>query len=258
MTNTPILKIPQVATNQAGKEATINDAIGLLEASTNKTLVIDISGGDVALDEEQVNQHFAFEGATNTQTVTLPAGTVRFILAINRGAWSVNVVCDGESVVVPANGTLPILVGEGAVDVVNPPAPEVPQIGQMYGKLAKPTVGGDIMARYVFPRAGRIPAGSYIRLHLIEYSAAAKDYLFRVGNTPPRRIFVRKDRRSSATATTHPGPSWASQDPAASWLRRPSSSSRARRSLRVEMSPSPSSTALASSSQRSWRIHRSS
>ncbi|UTC28368.1 putative tail protein [Brevundimonas phage vB_BpoS-Gurke] len=84
---TSILHLPQVGSNQEQKEATINTAIAILEASANDTLVLSLASGDVTLNTDQFTKYFLhqFTGHAVARQVTIPA-TPRWFAVENRGA----------------------------------------------------------------------------------------------------------------------------------------------------------------------------
>lgn len=94
MTNSPILKIPQVAPNQNQKEATINTGIGILEASANDQLVVDLSAGDVTLNSDQFTKYFTFRCQGHTVSTDLNTFlTKRVFIVSNEGTGDVVVHC---------------------------------------------------------------------------------------------------------------------------------------------------------------------
>lgn len=76
MSNSPILAIPEIGPTQTNKYLTHNDAIALLEASTNAIFTnASVGAGPVALTEAQATQHFVyvFSGASGNFNVEFPA-----------------------------------------------------------------------------------------------------------------------------------------------------------------------------------------
>lgn len=122
---TPILNLPEVAPNQDQKEATINTALAILEASVNDTLTISFASSDVTLNTDQFTKHFLFEatGATVLRHLFIPE-TNRWFAVENLGSASIIVkVADvtGGHTVELAAGKIGLLVADGTnVRVVVP------------------------------------------------------------------------------------------------------------------------------------------
>lgn len=120
MTNTPILNLPQVASNQNQKETTINSALAILEAAMNDAESISLASGDRTLTTDQFTKFFhqKYSGQTADRQVTIP-NTVRWFAVSNLGAHNVTIKANGSlgltSVVGPSARAL--LLSDG-VDVV--------------------------------------------------------------------------------------------------------------------------------------------
>ena len=95
---TPILRLPQVASNQEQKEATINTAIAILEAAMNDALSVSLAVGDVTLNTDQFTKYFfhQFSGHTVGRTVLVP-NTPRWFAAENQGSGSIVFQVSGAS-----------------------------------------------------------------------------------------------------------------------------------------------------------------
>jgi hypothetical protein len=101
---TPILNIPQVASNQTSKEVTINTGIAILEAAANDFIELDASAGNVVLTTDQYTKYFMLrvQGHTVSRNLDTPAlaGTFtgkRFFIVSNEGTASVVVRPSGSS-----------------------------------------------------------------------------------------------------------------------------------------------------------------
>lgn len=109
------LNLPQVATNQNNKEATINDQSGFIDAAIGETLDLDFTSSDVTLTIEQFRETFEFV-ATNlsvARNLTLVAEKRRFtvnnfagtnILSVIMGSTTL-LIPEGESAEFYADGT---------------------------------------------------------------------------------------------------------------------------------------------------------
>ena len=100
---TPILNIPQVATNQNNKETTINTGLAILEAAFNDSLGVDLSAADAVLTLDDFTKNFAFKLTGNTVARKLdtpaPSGGYtgkRVFGVINTGSADVTVRPGGE------------------------------------------------------------------------------------------------------------------------------------------------------------------
>lgn len=90
MATTPLLNIPQVSASQNNKETTINDAFVIFEGSTNASLTVDMTAGDVALTTFQFTRYgrFKVENLPAAQKLTIPldvgggANTAQRIFAV--------------------------------------------------------------------------------------------------------------------------------------------------------------------------------
>jgi hypothetical protein len=83
---TPILNLPQVAPNQSQKEATINTAIGILEAAQNDALSHATSGvTTLVLNQDQFTKYFVhdFSGHTAALLVKIPQSRRAFMVQNN-------------------------------------------------------------------------------------------------------------------------------------------------------------------------------
>lgn len=114
---TPDLHLPLVAPNQDQKEATINTALAILEASANDAVTISLSSGNVTLNDDQYTKYFLhkFSGHTVARTVNLP-NTRRWFAAENLGSASITLQVTGgagASVEIAA-GKVGLIVSDGA------------------------------------------------------------------------------------------------------------------------------------------------
>jgi len=78
------LDISQVATNQAQKEATINEASGQLDAAVTESLSCDLTSADVTLTNTQFRRHVRFlavNAAVSGRIITVPALKRWFIVS---------------------------------------------------------------------------------------------------------------------------------------------------------------------------------
>lgn len=97
-TNSPILNLPQVASNQNQKETTINTAMAILEAAMNDRVGISLAAGDHTLSTDEFTKYFhqKYSGQTAARQVTIPA-TVRWFAVTNSGGFDITVKCNGSS-----------------------------------------------------------------------------------------------------------------------------------------------------------------
>ncbi len=98
-TYTPILNIPQVASNQNQKEATINTGIAILEAASNDSQIIDLTKGATTLSTDQFTKYFLsrFQNAPSALVVTIP-NSDRYFCVANEGAYNITLLIAGLSV----------------------------------------------------------------------------------------------------------------------------------------------------------------
>lgn len=103
MPNSPLLGIPQVASNQNNKETTINDAFSIIERSLNARLTVSLAADNVTLTstEFQRSQVFHTTGALAIQTLTVP-NQQRFFAVYNPGTYNVLVRSGTSSTVTVA------------------------------------------------------------------------------------------------------------------------------------------------------------
>ncbi len=124
MAVSPILAIPQVASNQNQKEVTINDAVSRLEAATQGSLPVAFANNAATLTPAQFVSavRFACSGQTAAATLTVPLQPRLFVVSnaggfavtvqgasgaavnVNAGASAV-IACDGTSCVAMAGGS---------------------------------------------------------------------------------------------------------------------------------------------------------
>lgn len=120
MANTPILGLPQVATNQNQKETTINSALAILEAACNDEDAFSLAGGNLTLNATQFTRafHLQFSGQTQARNVTIP-GTVRFFAVSNDGAYNIVVKTAGVGSTVTVEPNKRVLLISDGVNVVS-------------------------------------------------------------------------------------------------------------------------------------------
>lgn len=133
---TPILHLPEVASNQEQKEATINTALAILEAAMNDTLAVSVASGDVTLTEELFTHYFLFQAtgaiSPTTRHIIVPP-TSRWFSVENKtnGTITVGTGITGTLPVELASGRIGLIVSDGTnVRVV------VPDPGTGLGVLA--------------------------------------------------------------------------------------------------------------------------
>lgn len=132
---TPILNMAEVAPNQNQKEATINTALAILEASANDTFLVDLSTGDHLLSIDEFTQSFVFVTSGNTIARNLdtpaPSGTFlgkRTFVVSNTGSFDLTVrpggsgsgnvtVTAGEAALLSCSGTAITTLSSGAAPV---------------------------------------------------------------------------------------------------------------------------------------------
>lgn len=92
MTDSLLLKIPQLAPNQINKETTINDGFSIMERSLNDIKSVDLSAGNIELNDVDYTRAFLFNltGHTVARALTVPASK-RLFAAYNNGTSDVTV-----------------------------------------------------------------------------------------------------------------------------------------------------------------------
>lgn len=131
MANTPILNLPQVAPNQNQKEATINTAMGILEAACNDELGVSMAGGNRTLNTTEFTRafHLQFSAQTAARVVTIPA-TDRFFAASNNGTFNLTlktpsasaatvILEPGKRVLVISDGVNVVAISAGVSTLAN-------------------------------------------------------------------------------------------------------------------------------------------
>ena len=132
MTDTNILDLTLLSTNQTDRSTTVNTMLQAIEVATQKALAVDLTSGDVALTESQYTRNFNFvcDGhgvSTRNLTVPLTINAValvgRFYMVQNLGTGTVTVkgatgatadVAGGLSALIFNDGTDQILVSENS------------------------------------------------------------------------------------------------------------------------------------------------
>lgn len=113
---TPLLHLPEVASNQDQKEATINTAIAILEAAMNDTLVVSLATGNVTLNTDQFTKYFhhQFSGNTVARTVSVP-NTPRWFAVENLGSATITFEVTGAPGLTAelASGKIGLVVSDG-------------------------------------------------------------------------------------------------------------------------------------------------
>lgn len=120
MSNTPILNLVLVATNQNQKETTINTDFAIIEAALNDVQTLSLASSNRTLSTDQFTKwfHTIFNGHTVSRTVTVPT-TPRFFAVSNTGTGDVIVKTSavGGATVTVAAGKRVLLLSDGT-DVV--------------------------------------------------------------------------------------------------------------------------------------------
>lgn len=161
MSSTPILAIPEVATNQNQKETTINTAIAILEAAMNDNQSIDFSGGDVTLTSTEFNRNFLIRctGQTQARVMSVPTND-RWFAVENAGAHNITVDIDGQAfagitvepgktMLLVSDGTTIISVSQGISDIFSlsdVDGSQTPTTGQTLVWDGAQFIAGDIPA----------------------------------------------------------------------------------------------------------------
>jgi hypothetical protein len=113
---TPLLHLPEVASNQDQKEATINTAIAILEAAMNDTLIVSLASGNVTLNTDQFTKYFhhQFTGNTVARTVSVP-NTPRWFAVENLGSATITFEVTGAPGLTAelASGKIGLVVSDG-------------------------------------------------------------------------------------------------------------------------------------------------
>lgn len=103
MSNSPILKIPEISSNQNNKHLTHNNAINYLEQAANAGYINSASGtSDIDVSEDDAVRYFLydFQGASGDRTITFPAtiatqDRVRFFCVKNSTAYTLTLEAAG-------------------------------------------------------------------------------------------------------------------------------------------------------------------
>ena len=98
MATSPILGIPQVATNQTQKESVINTQAAFLEAASNAGLNVSMAAGDVTLTPQQWTRNVLFiaQAATANQNLFVPP-SIRLAAIFNQTSKVVTVSVAGAT-----------------------------------------------------------------------------------------------------------------------------------------------------------------
>jgi hypothetical protein len=115
--NSPLLNITQIATNQASKEVTMNDAISALERSLNDVKSVDMSAGNVTLNFDDYTRFMLLKttGLTANRDLLVP-NSKRFFMVYNPSAFVTTVkptTGGGTTQTVPA-GSYVVLFNDGS------------------------------------------------------------------------------------------------------------------------------------------------
>jgi hypothetical protein len=117
---TPILSLPQVASNQNQKEATINSALAILEAACNDDISLSLASANKSLTTTEFTRSFflKFTGHSVARVVTIPA-TPRFFAVYNAGTGNVTIQAVGSAgATVIVEPSKRVLIFTDGVDVV--------------------------------------------------------------------------------------------------------------------------------------------
>lgn len=109
---------PQVAPNQANKETTINDALGVLDANISETVDHSVASGNVSLTDAQFRAAVRFNvtgAATAGRTLTVPAIKKLFLVRNASSSDAISVVRGATSISVPASQSA-IFYTDGSTD----------------------------------------------------------------------------------------------------------------------------------------------
>lgn len=89
---TPILGIPEVATNQVNQYLTVNEAIRLLEGASNDNYSVNLAAGDVTITATEFNKRFMFISSGNTVArIFTVLVSKRFFAVKNGGSFALSV-----------------------------------------------------------------------------------------------------------------------------------------------------------------------
>ena len=157
------LNLPQIASNQAQKYQTSNDADEALDLALTETLAVNLTAGDETLTDLEFRESFTFvcSGHAVPRTLTVPA-IARPFGVVNDGSDVVSVECGTTSIDVAA-GASALFQTDGSADglyrLASGDAPTVAanpyDVGASYPGV--PTSGATLL-RYPFPRAVTFPA----------------------------------------------------------------------------------------------------
>lgn len=101
---TPILGIDEGADGQTSLYAVYNAGLRALEAATNDTLEVDLTGSDDEVTSAEFRSYFCFKitDSDSGQTLTVPDATKRFFSVWNDTVVGIDVACGTTIIVVPA------------------------------------------------------------------------------------------------------------------------------------------------------------
>jgi hypothetical protein len=147
MTFSPILHLPQVATNQNQKETTINTAFAVIEGSLNDKENLSLAGGNRTLTVDEFTKFFhqVYSAQTAARTVTIPA-TVRMFAVSNTGTFNITLHCQGSSgtdLVVPAGNRVLVLSDGTNVLAISQGVSLLSDLSDVVGALA--ASGGQLL-----------------------------------------------------------------------------------------------------------------
>jgi len=157
------LNLPQIASNQAQKYQTSNDADEALDLALTEALAVNLTAGDETLSDLEFRESFTFicSGHAVARTLTVPAIARPFGI-VNGGSDTVSIECGSTSIDVAA-GESSLFQTDGSADGLfrlatgaAPAAASNPyDVGASYP--GAPTSSATLL-RYPFPRAVTFPA----------------------------------------------------------------------------------------------------
>lgn len=123
MPNSPLLQIPQVATNQTLKETTINDGFSIVERSLNDVKSVDLTSADVELNITDYTRAFLMKTTGNAvpRNLTVPASK-RLFSVYNGGSATVTVIAKdsvGMTADIPASSFVVLYNDEVDIRIIS-------------------------------------------------------------------------------------------------------------------------------------------
>ena len=156
------LEFPYIASSQAQKEVTHNEALDLIDAAISAHVSIALSDTDTLLTDEQIveSASIVFTGTlTAVRTITFPAKQ-KLLLVKNSttGGYTLNMLITGSSVtIVVASGVQKLIYLDGTdINEVTIAGSNPYDIG---GSIVGSPTDGAVLLRYPVPRAVRFFSG---------------------------------------------------------------------------------------------------